>query len=226
MNDEKSGLPDEFFKNIGHVIVNFSYLEYMVSFFCGELISAKVPGSGFIITSEMSINNLTTLISCLFKNTFKNQEVQDRFKNLLARIDECSRHRNLVVHSIWTPEFDFVKEVKGEVVRRVKYTAKRKKGLDIQWENYSLADLIEIADKIQKVVEDMKELMESVLFSLQFAESSDAGKEYPMEIEQFLNEHDGKIYYMPKKSEREKELTDKIQAFLNKQKEQFKRNIE
>jgi len=226
MNEEKSGLPDEFLKIIGSVVVNFSYLEYIISIYCGHLLGAKIPGSGFIITSEMSMNNLMKLISVLFKNAFKNQEVQDGLKNLLSRIDECSKHRNLVAHSIWTPEFDFVKEVKGEVVRRVKFTAKRKKGLDLQWENYSLIDLNAIVNEIKKVAEDIKELMESVLFSLQFAETSDAGKEYPMEIEPFLNEHNGKTYYMPKQSDREKELTVKIEAYLKKQKEEFKKNME
>jgi len=199
---------------------------YMISIYCSQVVGAKIPGTGFIVTSEMSFSNLVTMLSALFKNAFNNQEVQDQLKVLLGRVDECSKHRNLVAHSIWTPEFDFVKEGKGDVIRRVKYTAKRKKGLTIQWENYSLADLNAIANEVEKVTNDIKEFMESVLFSLQFADSSDSGKEYPMEIDPFTNEHDGKTYYMPKLSEREKELTAKIETYIEKQKEDLKRKME
>jgi hypothetical protein len=226
MSDAHSGLPDEFLRALGLITVNFSYLEYMIAVHCGVLISAKIPGTGWVITSEMSVKNLLGLLSSLFKNAFRNPEVQEELKDLLKRIDDCCTQRNLVTHSIWTPEFDFVKEIKGEVIRRIKYTAKRKKGLDVQWENYSPDDLHQIANSIREVTEDLKSFMESLCVALQFADTSDAGKEYPMEIEPFTDENTGKVFYLPKESQREKELSKNIEAYIAKLREERKAALE
>jgi len=216
MTEPEVALPDAFLKALGIIVTNFSYLEYRLAGHCDNLINAKIPGTGVIITAEMSFNNLLTMISALFKNAFKNPEVQKELKEILARVDRCAKNRNEVVHSIWTPEFPFVKKVKGEVVRRVKHTAKRKKGLEFQWENYSLDDLHKSANEIRNLTEELQTFFESVFFSLGFASTSDAGKSYPMEIEQFEDENTGKTFYVPKLSKREKELTKRIEAYEKK----------
>ena len=226
MADENSGLPYEYLSAIGAIINNFSFLEYTIAFYCNNLINPKIPGTGFIITSEMSFRNLVNMLATLFKHAFDNEQVQEKIKGYLKRIDECAKHRNLVAHSIWTPEFDSVKEVKGEVIRRVKYTAKREVGLDLQWENYTLDDLTKISDDIKTLNQEITEFFDSVFVSLEWIDDSDAGKSFPMKIDPHINEHNGKTYYMPKPSSRENEIYANIEAYMKKQKEKLKKEIE
>jgi len=135
--------------------------------------------------------------------------------DLTNRMQKCAEKRNLVAHSVWT-QMPLFSEEKKEQIMRMKFTAKRKKGLTTQLVGYSAEDLWAAAKEIDEVNDGLENLVEAVFPAFAVFQDFDYGKKLPVEVELKVDEKTGHTCYWPKISEREKRLYENIEKAVEK----------
>ena len=97
-------LPDAHLRAIGHVIVQWGNLEYLISLMIHVLLDKDYDDpTGFIVTAHMTfrakmdvIKSLTDVLSTVEQYTHL-----VKFKKLGTRIDKLEAKRNTIVHGLW-----------------------------------------------------------------------------------------------------------------------------
>jgi hypothetical protein len=132
----------EFLEEIGRVVANFALLEYELFLLIHGLLGTE-PEISRIVTCELSFKNLIELSSSLIKQ-IHGESVLQKYKEILKAVIEADEKRNLVVHSQWG-------SAQTHIIRS-KTTAKRAKGLNVQREKYTKADLENVVLVISKAI--------------------------------------------------------------------------
>jgi hypothetical protein len=140
-------LPDEHLKAIGSIIVSFASLENAVETAIWALMGIDST-KGAIVTSEMSFKNLLALFSSLYLNKINAPDEIEEMKALIKRSTQIEDRRNAVVHSLWGVRY----YKHGQIVVRMKTTAKVSKGLKRQDEELSVEALESIYEEIVEVI--------------------------------------------------------------------------
>ena len=136
-------LPDEHLKAIGSIVVSFASLENAVETAIWALM--EIDGTkGAIVTSEMSFKNMLALFSSLYLNKTNVPDEIEEMKMLIKRSTQIEDRRNAIVHSLWGVRY----YKHGQMVVRMKTTAKISKGLKRQDEELTVEALENIYEEI------------------------------------------------------------------------------
>ena len=87
------------------------------------------------------------------------QQESERFKSVLKIVGNAEQERNKIIHSLWSGGW-------GTGVTRTKHTAKRRKGLHTQIEEYGRDDLFKSARKITVAIHEVEKYRESLGYSI------------------------------------------------------------
>jgi hypothetical protein len=138
---------DRFLAALGLISVNFQCLEKHMEFFAWALIGEE-QGVGQIVTSQLSFQRLCDLLVSLFRYRTEDSGLIQELEGLVKRASQVVGERDIATHSCWAGDLDLD-------ILRVKVTAKRKTGLQHQYEHVDPDDLLTIAHSIKQVWEDM-----------------------------------------------------------------------
>jgi hypothetical protein len=147
-------------KAVGSVILNFAYLEIMLSYSIWVMIDISDPDIGKIVTAGTSFNTLIGLFDALYRHRVldvieKEGITADRqlstLDNLIKRMTKANERRNMIVHSAWA-----IDTKKPDVYSRFKFTAKRSKGLRRVDERITVDDVHAAAHFISEVANELQ----------------------------------------------------------------------
>ena len=141
-------LPDEHLKAIGSIVVSFASLENAVEIAIWALMEIDST-KGAIVTSEMSFKNMLALFSSLYLNKTNAPAEVEEMKELVKRSTQIEDRRNAIVHSLWGVRY----YKHGQIVVRMKTTAKISKGLKRQDEELTVEALESIYEEIIAVID-------------------------------------------------------------------------
>jgi len=155
---ERIGEPNAFDAGIGNIAIWFSELEEIVSKTLLQLL-VLIPPYGRIVTSELSFKNKVDMMASLVRQRLPSTrfnvgddppvEVLDELVKILFQAEEL---HNRIMHSSWV-----VTRLKGDRWTRVKLTAKASHGLSEQSEEMGPDELLDIADFIVNVGQNVEE---------------------------------------------------------------------
>jgi hypothetical protein len=129
---------------LGRVVVNFQVLETFLAFHTWHLIPTD-PKTGAIITSQLSFDRLLTVFHLLMKEKVAHvPALAEQLAALSSRAAELEQQRNTLMHSAWASD-------ESGNVSRLKWSASRRKGLNIQAPDTSI-------DEIRGVADDLRDL--------------------------------------------------------------------
>lgn len=140
-------IPDEHLKAIGSIVVSFASLENAVEIAIWALMGIDST-KGAIVTSEMSFKNMLALFSSLYLNKVNAPDEIEEMKELVKRGAQIEERRNTIVHSLWGVRY----YKHGQIVVRMKTTAKISKGLKHQDEELTVDALENIYQEIVDVI--------------------------------------------------------------------------
>jgi len=140
-------LPDEHLKAIGPIVVSFASLESAVEIAIWALMGIDST-KGAIVTSELSFKNLLALFSSLYLNKTNSTDQIGEMKELIKRSTQIEDRRNAIIHSVWGVRY----YKHGQIVVRMKTTAKISKGLKRQDEELTVEALENIHEEIIDVI--------------------------------------------------------------------------
>jgi hypothetical protein len=148
---------------LGAVVMNFAYLEAMLSYSIWVLIDISDEDIGKIVTAGKPFSALIDLFSALYRHRVL-RVIQDEglkveaqisaLTRLIQRMNEANERRNAVIHSTWASNTETALHL------RFKFTAKRSKGLVRTEESMTADDIWEIAQFIGKVGDEVLKFSE------------------------------------------------------------------
>jgi hypothetical protein len=146
-------VPAALLKRLGDITVSFAMLEKQIQFLAWVLLGdAEKQRVGNIITAELSFQALCDLVRNLYREQFGEGDGFEELLELMKRARRLEEGRNRLTHSFWTPSFSGADGAKVEdVARRVKTTAKGKRGLASDDENVDEPGLAEVAGAFKQL---------------------------------------------------------------------------
>ena len=150
---ERVGDPDEFYDAMGRIALNFSDLENTASIVI-VLLSSTEPEVGHILAAELSFRQKIDVLASLARQrlaVMSNSSVRpiddDEYITDIARMcSQAEQLRNSYLHSSY-----------GDMYReRAKLSAKAKHGLRVHREQVDAGVLLDVADYIAMVAEEVE----------------------------------------------------------------------
>ncbi len=129
---------------LGCVTVSFSMLETYVAVLIWGLISPEDSLVGQMVTAQLSFRKSLDLLDAVFRYKIGDAVKVAKIEGLLKEAQAAEDARNRIVHSMWMfsqPCTD---------LRRVKLATKRGKGLSEQDEEGTPANIMAVAEEIEK----------------------------------------------------------------------------
>lgn len=131
-------------RELGRVVVNFQALETFLAFHTWYLIPTDQK-TGAIITSLLSFDRLLTVFHLLMKEKVGHvPTLSEELETVSRRAAELEQQRNTLMHSAWASD-------ESGNVRRLKWTASRRKGLVTHTPETSVEEIRRIADDLGKI---------------------------------------------------------------------------
>lgn len=158
-----TAVSDEFLAEIGRIVLNYAILENAVKELIQELLQMEVE-TGIIITSEMSFRNLLNLASSLVCDICSEDE-QIVFDEVLKLASSAEEERNQIVHSLWGFYTD--KNTGEDIATRLKYTARRGKGLTEKMVPYKLQNLRDVAHRMSIASYEIEKFKDRIVSSFE-----------------------------------------------------------
>jgi hypothetical protein len=149
-----TAVSEEFLVEIGRIVVNFALLERELFSLIHGLLKTSEETSR-ILTSELPFRTLLDLSASLVKQIHGVDEAE-RYKEVLKIASGAEDERNLIVHSIWGINLG------GNTIIRTKHTAKRRKGLHFNREEYTKGKLIAVGQKISRAIHSVEKFRQSL----------------------------------------------------------------
>ena len=155
---------DDLTKALGAVVLNFAYLEAVLSISVWILIDISDVNIGKIVTAGKPFSALIDMFDPLYRHRIidvvqaegKSTEIPSKtLTGLVKKLVEANEQRNQVIHSAWTSSTQ-----DPENHSRFKFTAKRSKGLKRVSKNMPVQDVLRIAHTISEVADQVLELSE------------------------------------------------------------------
>lgn len=143
---------DEYLKALGLVVANFSSLEFYLSALIWALIDSEL-NIGKSITSEMSFNQKVKLFVSLYRIKIDSVNKGSDIKELITSLGDVEKDRNRIIHSSW------LIDEKNTEVTRYRISAKCKRGLLNEFEDFDVLKLNRIANSISNVTKKINELI-------------------------------------------------------------------
>lgn len=139
---------------LGEVVISFVQLEDFLGRRIGYLLfgnnvykNLKIQRKADIVTAELSSKNKIILFSALYQSCYPKKAPFEELKTVISKLHKANNERNKLIHPLYT--------VAGKSAIRIAYSAKEKKGFNLDTEKVNKRE-------IQKVVK----LIENCIFEL------------------------------------------------------------
>ncbi len=133
---------------IGNLAVEFSKLEFHLTFFIENLISSQKMNVSETITAELSVRAKIDLLMSLFRQWEHEKKVVAELESILARVSKVSTARNTIIHS----HYMFTEKT----VHRFKKSAKFEKGFHVEMErNFSVEKINIVTERVIRRDEEL-----------------------------------------------------------------------
>jgi hypothetical protein len=94
-------LREEHYKAVGRIVVEFSAVEFFMSFYVSILLDKELV-TGKLIALGLNFRELQRLLKRLFFHREKDADIQSQLNSLLKTLDDLyGNERNRVVHDFW-----------------------------------------------------------------------------------------------------------------------------
>jgi hypothetical protein len=144
-------LTDDHLRALGRVTANFGQLELLAGHFIAALISPRAD-VGRIITSKLSFRNTLDVLDALFRNQFAaDPDALAEFERILKQVATAEEQRNRLIHSGWVTSSD---SPQSDPIR-LKFTARRGRGLRADSESLTVKDIDMVADAVRASAESL-----------------------------------------------------------------------
>jgi len=160
-------ISDDALAEIGKITVLFSHIEWSLSEIIARIVTVggRVRELGLIVTAELSFRQRINTVNSLLRLALGDDSpVVADFSRVKALLERASDERNSVVHSVWAE--DLTPASASDVVR-IRSTARRKKGLHVEFVSLTLDDLARISQSIAEAC------VELCVFETQFHPSTE-----------------------------------------------------
>lgn len=101
-NEEIEDIPDSIYEGIGRIVTQWAIVEQLVGQFLAYLVSGDVVLM-FTVTQNVSSSTVSEWVNTLLPVRIKEQTALEQIQDLMRRVDDLRRERNLVVHGLWKP---------------------------------------------------------------------------------------------------------------------------
>jgi hypothetical protein len=146
---------DEVVRGLGLVSIEFQSLESVIKMAIGDLVGNIEAIIGTLITAELSFKAASHLLYALATYWWQNDSAAlQRLNDILNRCEQAEGKRNRLIHSDWYPD---TKTGKGAI--RFKSTARNRKGLRIQQESTTPADMNKVAEEVKSCRHELWDLL-------------------------------------------------------------------
>jgi hypothetical protein len=136
---------DEIVQGLGLVSIEFQSLESVIKMAIWELVANAEIVIGALITAELSFKAASHLLYALAIYRWQNDSATlQKLNDILNRCEQAEGDRNRLIHSDWYPD---IKTGKGAM--RIKSTARNRKGLRIQREPTTPAEMNKVAEELK-----------------------------------------------------------------------------
>jgi len=144
-------------QEIGRVTLFATLVEQEIALCAAVLLNKRSTSVAQVFLAQLNWRQSVDIADALGQRRFKVEELS-RFRDLLARAERLTEMRNKFVHSHWgwmEARFSRVKAV------RMKFYAKKKKGLKIDIEFMTIGDVKRIADELESLLIDLQTFLEA-----------------------------------------------------------------
>jgi len=146
---------DEIVQGLGLVSIEFQSLESVIKMAIWELVANAEIVIGALITAELSFKAASHLLYALATYLWQNDSATlQKLNEILARCEQAEGDRNRLIHSDWYPD---TKTGKGAM--RIKSSARNRKGLRIQREPTTPADMNKVAEELKSCRTELWDLL-------------------------------------------------------------------
>jgi len=146
---------NEIVQGLGLVSIEFQSLESVIKMAIWELVAYAEVVIGALLTAELSFRSASHLLYALATYRWQNDSAAlQRLNDILVRCEMAEGERNRLIHSDWYPD---TKTGKGAM--RVKSTARNRKGLRIQREPTTPADMNKVAEELKSCRQELWDLL-------------------------------------------------------------------
>ncbi len=150
-------LRDASLVELGRITARFATLEFMT----GNLVSWLVgpnDDAGRVIVSAMPFRRRLDVIDSLVRLSTDEPELLEQTKATLRQATLAEDRRNSFMHSMWCEQSETLEGEPTTCAGRLKFTARRGKGLRQQVETLLPSQMREIADEILSAFESLSDL--------------------------------------------------------------------
>jgi hypothetical protein len=143
---------DDFFRALGRLTASFAALEHQLQVLASLLISRTDQELGRIVTAELSFRKLVDVASSLARYRMGDEPRHRELKALLARAATAEDRRRCVTPAEWGP---------GSVAEtrvRVRMAVRRNKGLRLELQGMTAADVDEVAAEASAIAAEVAKI--------------------------------------------------------------------
>ena len=145
------------YKAIGKLAVEFSALEFFVSYYIWILNNENDTVSGQVITSKLSIVRLLPIMAALYRLRDRSAERNEELGRILAEIETLRQRRNDIIHAIWNYDYQ------GNKATRSKTSIDPKTILKMQSEVLSIPEIEKIGNDLTHVIFKLHSFMQQLI---------------------------------------------------------------
>lgn len=160
-------LPKEFIDKIGHVIVAFSYLEYLLSRIIYDLLNVGQKEGRLAVREPRATDRLDIIIDLLNIKEIKVDVDIDAISQLL---DDVQSRRNNIAHGVWLEHPNtgqiFLRLTRGSWQPDPKIRGKVKKTIHPEGREYGEPELSQLCNDIDGLTEGVIDLAKEVVVRL------------------------------------------------------------
>ena len=147
----KYKLPADMLEKIGHIMVSFSYIEYLLSRIMYDLLEIGQK-EGRLAIKEPRAHERVEIIADIA--ALKNIETEIDLSDLEKLIENLERERNLVAHGLWmehpTTGQLFLRITKGSWQPDPKIRGKVKRIISPEGREYGIPELAQLSDQLDQ----------------------------------------------------------------------------
>ena len=146
-------VPAPLLARLGDITVSFAMLDVQIQFLAWVLLGVvERQNLGNIMTSELSFGARCDLVLNLYREQFGLVDEFEELRVLIKRARALEKERNRITHSFWAPSFSNTDGSRVEdVARRIKVSARSKRGLAWDEETVDEQRLVGVADAFKQL---------------------------------------------------------------------------
>ncbi|MGH2569521.1 MAG: hypothetical protein ACRDGA_14380 [Bacteroidota bacterium] len=157
----EQGFREKHYKIVGKVTIEFSAIEYFLTYFVSELISPNAALPATLALKKLNLANILEIAPSIFQLQEANSETRAIFERIVSDINRLRIKRNDVIHSMWN--YDYV----NQRVSYTRLTTSKQKRVQFRNEAFSLEDLTNLSSEVSAVYHQLLDFIQAWLYGVQ-----------------------------------------------------------